>query len=530
MAKQLLIDSFGEFVIDRKKLQEDSAGKSGRLTAKGPLSFCDVVNGNRRRYPRSVWETNLKEDSQLRKRMSASRAFGLLEHPADGKVTHQSPISHVVVDAKLNLDGSVTGDIVFVDTPEGRRMQALVDIGYNPTVSSRGYGTLVKDDKGIDVVQDDYICEGWDVVMEPSFERAEVIPSRPDVITTTTESKKISETTEPLSPAGSIPGKVNPEGKATRTESKRITNNPMDATAIRSQLQSIATTDKLDPKRFAEGHQLMENLHHVAESWCNEDAANRRWETQRLHEEISAQQTKWASIAAEPSVQLKRITEQRDKLVQVTHKVIETGVKFKDRLKESLEANGKLVEANTKNLHRGKGWKKFAEGLRSEKMVLEKKYAVATLACSMLAEKYKAKRAELRENILGLVKLGRKLVQVEHAEALKTKPELVEKLKKATTLDEIVAVQDVLEGKTTKTPVAKVTEGKEPTTPATPQPDKAAVAPKVTESKETPAPVQDNSESKVSQLGRIVLPVGNPSSIAESIAISRRLSEANGGK
>src|ERR671922_1083363 len=82
----------------------------------GVLSEYDVVNGNGRRYPKAVWEKNLAEGSQLRKLIESGDSLGLLEHPKDGIVTYNSPISHLTVSAKLNENGKLTGEIMLFDT------------------------------------------------------------------------------------------------------------------------------------------------------------------------------------------------------------------------------------------------------------------------------------------------------------------------------------------------------------------------------------------------------------------------------
>jgi hypothetical protein len=171
------------FIVDRKTpfVTENRNGISFTRIP-GRFSICDSVNGNNRRYPRKVWEKNLAEGSALRESIKKSAAFGLLEHPADGKISLQSPICLLVTDAQLTESKDATGkpinevigEIMVVNTADGQKLKALIDTGYNPLVSSRGFGSVVKTSEGVDEVQDDYICEGWDCVLRPSFENAEL--------------------------------------------------------------------------------------------------------------------------------------------------------------------------------------------------------------------------------------------------------------------------------------------------------------------------------------------------------------------
>ena len=168
MPRILLENDEIAFSPDRTAIVESKDPLTG-LTSKripGTLSVCDCVNGNRRKYGKRVWEKNLAKESILSGLMSRKASFGLLEHPADGKVDLRSPISHITVDAKLveGVDEKsekrwyVKGIIEVLDTPEGKKLSALIEGGYDPMVSSRGYGSLVAGPDGIDEVQEDFIC------------------------------------------------------------------------------------------------------------------------------------------------------------------------------------------------------------------------------------------------------------------------------------------------------------------------------------------------------------------------------------
>ena len=157
------------FFVDRTKPVVFEARTDGSKGAKipGRFSICDCVNGNNRRYSKKVWEKNLQTGSILTESMKRNAAFGLLEHPKDGIVTLLSPISHHVTEAELKPipDSSgkqiweVHGTIEILETPEGNKLRALIEGGYNPMVSSRGYGTLQKGTDGVDDVCEDYVCE-----------------------------------------------------------------------------------------------------------------------------------------------------------------------------------------------------------------------------------------------------------------------------------------------------------------------------------------------------------------------------------
>src|SRR5512139_1627004 len=176
------------FIVDRSKtpVAESRPNGSSFHRIPGRFSVCDCVNGNNRRYSKRVWEKNLQPGSVLQESITRNAAFGLLEHPKDGIVTLLSPISHHVTKAAMveskDAQGQpvyeVVGEIALLDTEEGKKLKALIEGGYNPLVSSRGYGSLEKAPDGVDEVKEDYVCEGWDVVIKPSFEQAELSPDR----------------------------------------------------------------------------------------------------------------------------------------------------------------------------------------------------------------------------------------------------------------------------------------------------------------------------------------------------------------
>jgi len=514
VAKQYLVDSC-DFVIDRSKglVNEDHGSGFKAIKAVGRLGFCDEVNGNRRIYTRKVWEANFKDGSLLRKRLAENKTFGLLEHPADGQVSLLSPISHIVTSALLNEDGSISGELVFLDTSEGRKIQALIAAGYNPTVSSRGYGSLVKNSEGIDVVQDDYICEGWDVVMTPSFSNAIVQPVG--------ESKKISKLPSTSVVESSIDGAKTPVAKQTP-------KNTMDANQIRQSLQSFAGLEvsKLTPQRYAEGMRQMETLHQHVEAWCSEDTANRRWDGTRLHEEITATQNIWSSAIAAPTAQVERLNVEKQKLLSVTEKIVQTGVALKNKLKESLDANTKLMEINQRNLARGRAWKQFAEGVQVDQSTLGEKYDVATTALEILAKRYKALQAESVDSV---VRLGRRVLELEFAENLKTDTVFAAKLKEAKTPEALASVRESIQTKKVGPKAAATEASKASATnvpPTNESKEKAEITATLTEAKvSTSTPVTESKDT--GKLGTIVVPVGNPRNISESIAIARRLSTSS---
>lgn len=492
----------------------------------GFLGFCDKVNGNRRKYPRSVWERNLAEDSLLRKELARRRTIGLLEHPGDNEVVNlRSPISHIVTDVKLNEDGSITGDLVFLNTAEGQKMKALMEAGFQPTVSSRGFGTLVRGADGIDIVDDDYVCESWDVVMTPSFTEAiqHVAESTssgkstaPRVVETTAPTQQVSADNGPKSGETQIPAGITPR-----------THKPMEVNTskIRESITPFAGMDvrKMEPSQIAEGLRNLEALHEQAEQVRLADPT-KSWEVSRLHEQITGIQNSWTSAINEDRQKVATTNESLVKTASVLEAVIAQASKLKTKALEAMGVNKRLLELNEKNLTRGRRWKQIAESSQGKLTETETKLEIATLALTKISNIHKS---TVKEHDADLVKLGRRLYMFEFAEALKD-PELLKKLNEMKTSTEIGDFRKVLEEKSkpassapavndSKTTDDKVTESKTPA--ANPAP---AATPKVTEAVGRQAVTINGQEAYIATSGS-----NGPRRLSESVALIRRMSEQN---
>jgi predicted nuclease with TOPRIM domain len=262
----------------------------------------------------------------------------------------------------------------------------------------------------------------------------------------------------------------------------------------------------------------MESLHQHVETWCSEDTANRRWDTTRLHEDITAVQNTWSQAVAAPTAQVERLTTEKQKLLSVTEKIVQTGVTLKKKLKESLDTNTKLMDVNQRNLSRGRAWKRFAEGIQASQATLNEKYDVATTALEILAKRHKALRAESDESV---VRLGRRVLELEFADRVKNDSTFAAKLREAKTPEALASLRESI---TTRKPAAK-------NVPATNESKETPKA-RLTESAKTGSAEEKpkaGGSTDTGNRGTMVVPVGNPRNVSESIAIARRLTAATTG-
>jgi hypothetical protein len=158
--------------MTRKKLQDfavvglqlaESKSKSGNTVVRGEFASYGKPTANKRFYGENIWK---QEISRLEEAMGDRRVFGELDHPTDGR-TSLKRVSHIVTGMHLE-NGILVGEAEILPTKEGLQLEALLKSGCKVGVSSRGYGSVKTDDKGIDVVQEDFKLQTFDFVADPA--------------------------------------------------------------------------------------------------------------------------------------------------------------------------------------------------------------------------------------------------------------------------------------------------------------------------------------------------------------------------
>jgi len=186
MGKMVLAERSHPTVFRRtKKLVESRAGADGKradvLIVEGIFGKVNARNENNRRYPKSVWDTNLSEESMFSNRLGGRCVLGELEHPESGN-THLAKVSHLITRAWVESIGEnneygvepgeyVMGRAEILPTDAGKNLRVLFDCNVSVGISSRGRGN-VRNVDGVDEVQNDYELETWDFVYLPSVKEA----------------------------------------------------------------------------------------------------------------------------------------------------------------------------------------------------------------------------------------------------------------------------------------------------------------------------------------------------------------------
>ena len=152
-----------EQIEDVKILTEEKNGKK-LLYIEGVFLQSELTNRNGRRYPFDVLNREVERYNE--EYVKTKRALGELGHP-DGPTINLDRVSHRIV--SLRAEGNnFMGKAQILDTPMGKIAKSLLDEGVQLGVSSRGMGSIEKQE-GISVVRDDFmLTTAADIVADPS--------------------------------------------------------------------------------------------------------------------------------------------------------------------------------------------------------------------------------------------------------------------------------------------------------------------------------------------------------------------------
>ena len=152
-----------EQIEDVKILTEEKDGKK-LLYIEGVFLQSELTNRNGRRYPFEVLNREVERYNE--EYVKTKRALGELGHP-DGPTINLDRVSHRITD--LRAEGNnFMGKAQILDTPMGKIAKSLLDEGVQLGVSSRGMGSIDKQE-GVSIVRDDFmLTTAADIVADPS--------------------------------------------------------------------------------------------------------------------------------------------------------------------------------------------------------------------------------------------------------------------------------------------------------------------------------------------------------------------------
>ena len=144
-------------------ITEEKDGEK-KLYIEGVFLQSEVKNRNGRVYPFKVLDNEVKRYHE--EYIKPGRALGELGHP-DGPTVNLDRVSHRIVSLKAEGNNFI-GKAHILDTPNGKIAKSLLGEGVKLGVSSRGMGTLDKQE-GVAYVMDDFmLATAADIVADPS--------------------------------------------------------------------------------------------------------------------------------------------------------------------------------------------------------------------------------------------------------------------------------------------------------------------------------------------------------------------------
>lgn len=184
--EQLLIEHWGQpgDVIDGKPMLEsiivegeNESGLKPGLYIEGVFMQAEVVNRNKRLYPKRILETAVSR--YIKEQVATRQALGELNHPPRANV---DPMQAAIIIEDMWWKGNdVYGRarIIEGDHGPGDKLAANIRAGWIPGVSSRGLGSLKDSGKGYNIVQEGFrLTVGVDAVWGPSAPDAWVQPKQ----------------------------------------------------------------------------------------------------------------------------------------------------------------------------------------------------------------------------------------------------------------------------------------------------------------------------------------------------------------
>ncbi len=152
-----------EEITQVKFLSEEKEGKKNHFI-EGVFLQAELQNKNGRKYPVKTLEREVAKYDEHH--IQKGRALGELGHP-DGPSINLDRVSHKIESLKQEGNNFI-GRAKILDTPMGTIAKNLLDEGVRLGVSSRGMGSLKKEE-GCNIVCDDFmLATAADIVADPS--------------------------------------------------------------------------------------------------------------------------------------------------------------------------------------------------------------------------------------------------------------------------------------------------------------------------------------------------------------------------
>ncbi len=180
MSNEMFLEDF--IPVFQYQLTEAEEGRPKGFYIKGIVSRCDVLNKNKRIYPRAVMAEAV---NKIQESVLSGGFVGELGHPNSPPINIDK-ISHKITKLELAPDGAVLAEMVVLDTTQGKELKKLIEGGVRLGVSTRALGGVKQSSSGLGEgvleVLPGLNIKAIDVVFDPSAGE----DGRPDFVSEST--------------------------------------------------------------------------------------------------------------------------------------------------------------------------------------------------------------------------------------------------------------------------------------------------------------------------------------------------------
>ena len=152
-----------EEITDVQFLEEEKEGKKNYFI-EGIFLQAELKNRNNRMYPLATLQKEVAKYNE--NYIESGRALGELGHP-DGPSINLDRVSHKIISLKEDGNNFI-GKAKLLATPMGRIAKDLLGEGVKLGVSSRGMGSIRKEENCNVVMEDFMLATAADIVADPS--------------------------------------------------------------------------------------------------------------------------------------------------------------------------------------------------------------------------------------------------------------------------------------------------------------------------------------------------------------------------
>jgi hypothetical protein len=147
----------------------------GITRIQGQVSIEDTTSQKGYRYLPGHWK-KIISDTTIQQLIADKQMLGQIEHPVDADGDHNylytpyDKASHIVTRAWIHDHTNCPwAEFSLLNNEQGAQLKALLELGHQPGVSTRGLGEFKTDSAGEYVDDQNYSLITWDVVRTPNF-------------------------------------------------------------------------------------------------------------------------------------------------------------------------------------------------------------------------------------------------------------------------------------------------------------------------------------------------------------------------